>query len=135
MSRTYRVRHLPALRAKKFIDAKGGYLTRRRREEIDRLVENLYPETRTKRYSKQYFRQWNFRWTLSQKLDDEFCSPVLSYVSHPWVSWSCIGRCKAWYKQHGNQRTRAHNRLMLKNEDYDGEFFGKLHGWDIWSIT
>lgn len=135
MSRTYRLRHLPALRARKFIDAKSQHLTRRRELVIDRLVAEIYPDTKTERYSRQYFKQWQYRWTLTKKTDDELISPVLSYVSHPWVSWACIGRCKAWYKQHGNQRARAHNRLMLKNEDYDGEFFGKLHGWDIWSIT
>lgn len=128
MSRTYRVRHLPKIGGKKYVDSN---LSNR---------HQYYRKLAEKSLSPDLDRWAMVRYELVGKWM-VLNVPVECTTQHPWVSWSRIGSVKTWYKKNGNRKVRRHNRHMVMNhhlgEDIDqrDKFYDKKDGWDVWSIT
>lgn len=125
MSRTYRVRHLPRIGGKKYVDASLRHFDRRMRD----LAEEIIP-------GKPKRGEWSdLHYTLVHKWMI-LNSPVECKTQHPLVSWGRISASKVWYKKDGNQRIRQHNRQMLKFRPLDDDidqrvkFYDKKDGWD-----
>jgi hypothetical protein len=123
MSRTYRIRHLPKLKANKFVDA-GMYRRTRPWDEALSAIAKSYSSID--------------RWGVIDSLQHDFPFPVAPKTAHPWVGWGRIKRIKTWYKRNGNRLVRRHNRLLLtKGQEVleSAHFFTKKDGWDVWNIT
>lgn len=130
MSRTYRLRHLPKIGGRKFVDAS----MRRRYWDIRDLAEKEIDEANP--------NMW--RWSTHRyRLIDSLVAGRLNVVcmtQHPWASWSRIAACKMWYKKFGNRVVRRNNRAVVKNSHLGDEmdnyhrFYDKKDGWDIWSL-
>lgn len=137
MSRTYRLRNLPPLNSRKYVDGHGGWGYRQYHRYLEELGKNARPEF----YSDDYRSYFSLRWELERQLERLNPPPVGPTTRHPWVSWSRIARIKAWYKARGNRSGRRRARIMLRvaplDIDYDeSDRFPsrKSDFWDIWSL-
>lgn len=138
MSRTYRIRSLPRLTAKKYVDGRGGHNWRRENDRIDKMLEERFPEI----YVRKNLGNWGLRYMLREAVErSEMPARVRPTYDHPWVSWSRIGSVKVWYKRRGNRNARRRTRHQLRTMPLDDEFddrrkFPRSRSdiWDIWNI-
>lgn len=143
MSRTYRIRHLPRLKALKFIDARPGkfYGSEGIFEElVDSKLRELYPSA-FKENGRLKLAYWSHRRAISDAMERDFIAPVSNTTDHPWVPWWRNVGTKSWYKKDGNRRVRRHNRDVVHRFAHLGDemdarhrFYNKRDGWDIWSL-
>lgn len=140
MSRTYRIRHLPRITAKKYVDGRTARFREDREELVDSVLRLYFPEA----FNEKGRLRWSYfsvRWSLREKIDAENPLSVATKTQHPWVRWSRIATSKAEYKRTGNKCVRRHNRALLRNRGHLGDevderdrFFDKKDGWDIWVL-
>lgn len=140
MSRTYRIRHLPGLTAKKYVDGHGGWDGKRRDLRLRQLRERYCPEYGGKYYWGDPF--YKVKYDIEQQLERDFPAPAAPVHNHPWVSWGMAGNSqKVVYKRHGNRfgrrRSREIIRSMSLDEDYDQEHAfptRKDELWNAWNL-
>lgn len=139
MSRTYRVRHLPRLKAKKFVEANID--TRRRTNALlDGALREYMPEVFGEDGGLRW-AYWGLRWCLLERIELEKPAAVAPVTLHPWVDWGRTSAVKTEYKRSGNRVVRRHNRAVLRNFAYLGDevddaqrFYDKKDGWNIWAL-
>lgn len=143
MSRTYRLRHLPRIKARKFIDAHPGKFYGLHgifEELVDERLRELYPSA-FRANGRIKLTYWSHRRAISDSMERDFLAPVANTSMHPWVPWWRNAPVKSWYKENGNRRVRRHNRAVVHSfahlgdeVDEDHRFLTKRDGWDLWSL-
>ena len=144
MARTYRLRHLPRMRAKKFIDGGCNWRHRHILEDafIDAEVARIVPEKVVRRElpGHTYSYRWHesgvfheearqviwliptketlkfFRWRTSvrMQIEKQLIHPVMQPYFHPWAGRH-MGRSKRWEKHQRARLFRKHEKMLLKD--------------------
>lgn len=139
MSRTYRIRNLPRLTAKKYVDGNGGWNYKRRDARLRKLREKYYPEYGGKhRWSSPYY---SIIYNIEHMLERQFPNSVETAHAHPWVSWCLVGHSKKEYKNRGNRWGRRQTKAIISQMSYDDDYDNRRNFptrrqefWDIWDI-
>jgi hypothetical protein len=141
MSRTYRLRNLPGITAKKYVDHNCARKFNKARDaHVDDLLKDFYPDAFDSRGRWRWI-YYGIRHDIERRFDREYPVPVGNKSCHPWVRWTRITTAKAWYKKNGNRTVRHHNRQLLMANFHLGDevdnrtpFYGRKDGWDVWSL-
>lgn len=132
MSRTYRLRRLPKLRAKKFVDAGISPYSQRNYAAAKKEMLRDHPDFDVSQ------NRWRIRTFVYAYLDKDFI-PVASKTHHPWVGWGLITTRKVWYRSQGNRKIRRPlknlmNRWAFKGDDFEDRLPNRNDGWDKWDL-
>lgn len=136
MSRTYRLRHLPRMRSRKFVDSS---IHRHRfpvEQELDRILEERFGKS-----WPTFGIRWSISWNLC-RYDPAWFTPVACMHDHPWVRWWWAGNsAKAWHRSQGNKNLRRRTRSIIKSkfelldDDWQGHFPSRHEYFDKWDLS
>lgn len=133
MSRTYRIRRLPRFGVKNYTDSRAGWSFDRSYDYYEDLLQKNFGDLELNFY---------FKHEMINHLKRQHPTPASSFLSHPWVCWSCVGRVKKWYRVNGNRWGRRTSRSFIKKMSYDYDYDDRRkfpnrrqEMWDIWSVT